>query len=108
MLDFFLRERDLREITTITVFTPGKVLFDDVGPRMHEKVGSVIAKKEIKVITEKVLKTIEEKSVIFEEGLIATDVVADRSRALLAGPDLNACGYTDNPALALHIFPVFF
>ena len=222
MLDFFLRERDLREITTITVFTPGKVFFDDVGPRIHEKVGSVISKKEIKVITEKVLKTIEEKSVIFEdgtqlpsdltlvippytgpeviknsglgdqygfiktdlemrhpqhhnifvvgdcntlsmpklghiavlqadvavsslmkeirmemkknienamrrnvkvifvtppnkrvpqnaqifrkEGLIATDVVADRSRALLAGPDLNACGYTDNPALALHVF----
>ncbi|MHB1441076.1 MAG: TrmB family transcriptional regulator [Cuniculiplasma sp.] len=39
-----------------------------------------------------------------KEGLIATDVVADKSRALLAGPDLNACGYTDNPALALHVF----
>lgn len=68
MLDFFLRERDLREITTITVFTPGKVFFDDVGPRIHEKVGSVISKKEIKVITEKVLKSIEGKSVIFEDG----------------------------------------
>jgi sugar-specific transcriptional regulator TrmB len=39
-----------------------------------------------------------------KEGLIATDVVADRTRALLAGPDLDACGYTDNPALALHVF----
>lgn len=37
-------------------------------------------------------------------GLIATDVVADKTRALLAGPDLSACGYTDNPALALHVF----
>lgn len=39
-----------------------------------------------------------------KDGLIATDVVADKTRALLAGPDLSACGYTDNPALALHVF----
>ena len=39
-----------------------------------------------------------------KNGLIATDVVADRQRALLAGADLSACGYTDNPALALHVF----
>jgi hypothetical protein len=23
---------------------------------------------------------------------------------MLAGPDLDACGYTDNPALALHVY----
>ncbi len=39
-----------------------------------------------------------------KDGLIATDIVADKSRALLAGPDLNACGYTDNPALAMHVY----
>ena len=39
-----------------------------------------------------------------KEGLIATDIVSDRTRALLAGPDLNACGYTDNPALAMHVY----
>jgi hypothetical protein len=50
-------------------------------------------------------KRVPQNAQIFrKEGLIATDVVADRSRALLAGPDLNACGYTDNPALALHVF----
>jgi sugar-specific transcriptional regulator TrmB len=39
-----------------------------------------------------------------KEGLIATDVVSDQKRAMLAGPDLDACGYTDNPALALHVY----
>ena len=37
------------------------------------------------------------------EGLIATDVVSDNKRALLASPELEACGYTDNPALAQHL-----
>ena len=39
-----------------------------------------------------------------KDSLIATDVVADKTRALLAGPDLSACGYTDNPALAMHVY----
>jgi sugar-specific transcriptional regulator TrmB len=42
--------------------------------------------------------------VLRKEGLIATDVVSDQKRAMLAGPDLDACGYTDNPALALHVY----
>lgn len=39
-----------------------------------------------------------------KDGLIATDVVSDQTRALLAGPEMDACGYTDNPALALHVY----
>ncbi len=38
-----------------------------------------------------------------KEGLVATDIVCDNKRALLASPELNACGYTDNPALARHL-----
>ncbi len=38
-----------------------------------------------------------------KDGLIATDVTSDDSRALLAGADLDACGYTDNPVLSLHV-----
>ncbi len=38
-----------------------------------------------------------------KEGLIATDVASDDSRAMLAGADLDACGYTDNPVLSLHV-----
>ncbi len=39
-----------------------------------------------------------------KEGLIATDVVSDQIRAMIAGPEIDACGYTDNPALALHVY----
>ncbi len=35
--------------------------------------------------------------------LIATDVVADGSKAIIAAPDLSACGFTDNPILAEHL-----
>jgi sulfide:quinone oxidoreductase len=85
MLDFFLSERDLREITSITVFTPGKVFFDDVGPKIHEKVGSIISKKGIKVITEKVLEKIGEKSVFFQDG---TELPSDLTLVIppYAGP----------------------
>ena len=38
-----------------------------------------------------------------KEGLIATDIVSDNKRALLTSPELNACGYTDNPALSQHL-----
>ncbi len=39
-----------------------------------------------------------------KDGLIATDVVSDQVRAMLAGAEMDACGYTDNPALALHVY----
>lgn len=35
--------------------------------------------------------------------LIATDMVADGAKALIAAPELTACGFTDNPLLAEHI-----
>lgn len=39
-----------------------------------------------------------------KEGLSVTDVVSDQTRALLAGPEMDACGYTDNPALAMQVY----
>lgn len=39
-----------------------------------------------------------------KEGLTVTDVVSDQTRALLAGPEMDACGYTDNPALAMQVY----
>ena len=31
------------------------------------------------------------------------EIASDDSRAMLAGADLDACGYTDNPILSLHV-----
>ncbi|MEF8874333.1 MAG: helix-turn-helix domain-containing protein [Candidatus Thermoplasmatota archaeon] len=38
-----------------------------------------------------------------KEGLIATDLISDGERALLASPAFEACGYTNNPSLAKHL-----
>ncbi|CAC12019.1 conserved hypothetical protein [Thermoplasma acidophilum] len=38
------------------------------------------------------------------DGLIATDIVSDQIRALIAGPDLETCGYSDNPMLSMHVY----
>ncbi len=57
----------------------------------------------IRVITSPFVKVPKGIEVFRREGLIATDVVSDGKSALLAAPDLSACGYTDNEALAAHL-----
>ena len=40
---------------------------------------------------------------IARSNLLATEVLADGEHALLAGPGLDACGFTDNPILTAHL-----
>ena len=50
-------------------------------------------------------KRVPENAEAFKkEGIVATDVASDKVRAMIAGPDLDECGYTDNPALAMHVY----
>ncbi len=66
----------------------------------------VSAKKrgvEMTIITESGQKVLDWAKVERREGLIATDLISDGTRALLASPDFEACGYTNNPALASHL-----
>ncbi|MGP6220979.1 TrmB family transcriptional regulator [Caldiplasma sukawensis] len=58
----------------------------------------------IVIITPPNKRAPENVKVLRKEGLIATDIVSDKTRAILTDPDLNACGYTDNPTLALHVY----
>ncbi len=55
------------------------------------------------VITEPNQRVLPGATVVQKQGLIATDIIADGERALIASPDLNACGYTDNASLAKHL-----
>lgn len=57
----------------------------------------------VTVITAPTQKVLEGMAVVRKQGLIATDIIADGERALIASPDLNACGYTDNASLAKHL-----
>ncbi|HLH85483.1 MAG TPA: TrmB family transcriptional regulator [Thermoplasmataceae archaeon] len=50
-------------------------------------------------------KRVPPNTVVYrKDGLIATDIVSDQVRAMITGPEMDACGYTDNPALALHVY----
>lgn len=57
----------------------------------------------VTVITSPFVKVPKRAAAIRRKGLIATDVISDGKTALLAAPDLSACGYTDNEALSAHL-----
>lgn len=57
----------------------------------------------ITIITTYGEKVLEGADVERRERLIATDMISDGKRALLASPGFDACGYTNNPALSQHL-----
>ena len=58
---------------------------------------------QITCITEPGHRLTSATKVVWKKNLIATDVIADGCRALIAAPDLSACGYVDNVLLAQHL-----
>lgn len=58
---------------------------------------------DITVVTSPRERSFENAKVKRKEGLIATDLISDGKRALLASPGFEACGYTNNPSLAKHL-----
>ncbi len=57
----------------------------------------------ISIITKPGEKVLPWAQVERREHLIATDIISDGKRALLASPGFEACGYTNNPAIATHL-----
>ncbi len=55
------------------------------------------------IITEPGEKVLSWAKVQRRERLIATDIISDGKRALLASPGFEACGYTHNPSIASHL-----
>jgi len=72
--------------------------------RVGKRVANAVTRGvRITVITSPFVKAPQGVKVIRRKGLIATDVISDGRMALLAAPDLSACGYTDNEALSRHL-----
>lgn len=103
------RERVLDKITemldksqqTYVISSPSlSVVRRKLGKRVANAVTRGV---KITVITSPFVKAPSGARVIRRKGLIATDVVSDGRMALLAAPDLSACGYTDNEALSRHL-----
>ncbi len=68
MLDYALRQKAVRSKSTINVFSPGKIFFEDVGPKVHKSLEPVIKAQGINVSTSKSIKKIEKDHVEFEDG----------------------------------------
>ena len=85
----------------IVISTPR---FSDMLRNLENEFQSAVKRHvEITIITSPGEKIIEEADVERRDKLIATDIISDGKRALLASPGLEACGYTDNPNLARHL-----
>lgn len=86
---------------TFIVSTP---TFFEIRESLGKKIDQAISRGiRFTVITEPGQKIPEGVTPVFRKGLIATDVIVDGSSALIASPDLSACGYTDNASLAKHL-----
>lgn len=73
-----------------------KVLMDNFKKAISRNV-------KIVVITSRTQRAPKNTEVHYKDGLIATDIVSDGKRALIADAELDACGYSDNPVLAEHL-----
>jgi sugar-specific transcriptional regulator TrmB len=78
--------------------------FSSVRDRLHKKFQNALKRGvSITIITAPTQGSPDYARVVHREGLLATDVITDDERALIAAPDLSACGYTDNELLARHL-----
>ncbi len=78
--------------------------FSSVRDKLQKKFQNAVKRGvNITVITAPTQGSSDYAKVIHRDGLLATDVIADNQQALIAAPDLSACGYTDNELLAKHL-----
>jgi sugar-specific transcriptional regulator TrmB len=90
-----------KSTTSFMISTP---LFNEINDKLNRKLENAAKRGvEMTIITAPGQKIPRNAKVIRRKGLIATDVITDNKEALLASPDLNACGYTDNALLAEHM-----
>ncbi len=58
---------------------------------------------DITIVTTTRERVFDKAEIERKDTLIATDLISDGKRALLASPGFEACGYTTNPSLARHL-----
>ncbi|MCI4360637.1 MAG: TrmB family transcriptional regulator [Thermoplasmata archaeon] len=75
-------------------------LRDDLGKKVQHAVKRGVV---VTFVTQPLQRVPEGVQHITREHLVATEVLADGEHALLAGPGLEACGFTDNPILTAHL-----
>lgn len=103
------KQRVMRKIgelldTSVSNFIISTPTMAELRVELSRKLDAAIKRNvNIIIITEPMQRVPEGCRVVWKKGLLATDIIADGERALIAAPDLNACGYTDNASLAKHL-----
>jgi len=67
MVDYDLREREIREESTIKVFTPGEIFFEDIGDHVRNTVGGYMQERDITLHNNKVVTKITQDKIYFED-----------------------------------------
>lgn len=88
-----------KSVKQITISTP-KLSATGVSKKLQEAAKRGI---DVTIITGPSTKVPEGCNIYRRTGLIATDVIGDGERALIASADLSACGYIENASLAEHL-----
>jgi len=90
--------------TSMKSFMISTPTFSTVRDKLLKKFqNAVVRGVKLTVVTSPTQGVFEYAEVVHRNGLLATDVIADNKQALIAAPDLSACGYTDNELLAKHL-----
>jgi sugar-specific transcriptional regulator TrmB len=78
--------------------------FSSVRDKLQKRFQSAVSRGvKITIVTAPTQGSADYAKVVHRKGLLATDVITDDAAALIAAPDLSACGYTDNELLARHL-----
>ena len=86
---------------SFTISTP---VYADVRGAIQDRIKNAIARGvNVTTIVEPGVRVESGARVVRAERLVATDVVSDSQMALIAAPDLGACGCSANPFLAQHL-----
>ncbi len=103
------REKVIKKIAEIIDSTEKELIistpkFSELRKKLMKNIEKAIKRGvRVVIITLPNQKVPQGAMVYRKEGLIATDIVSDNERALLTSPELDACGYTDNPTLSQHL-----
>ncbi|MGM0509957.1 MAG: TrmB family transcriptional regulator [Thermoplasmatota archaeon] len=78
--------------------------FSTILDAMEDELASALKRDiTVTVVTSYGERVLDGMDVERRDRLIATDIISDGKRALLASPGLEACGYTNNPALSRYL-----
>jgi len=85
-------------------FTISTPVYGEVRSTIQDRVRKAIKRGvDVTVVVEPGVRVQDGCRVVRAERLVATDVVSDGKMALIASPDLSACGFSANPFLAQHL-----